>query len=152
MSHTFERPGKALIRMLWAVLIVSIVLGLVVIAVFKINFPFLGPTVVVLGTIISILKNRPLIWREGDTLIFQNPAKKITKTKSGDAQVTRIVEWAVYDATLYDIQWKDGDVWTLPAQWGFSLETLTTQLKDFAQGEIPTEKDYKVFRQVVPSP
>ena len=147
MKRTFELPNKTRIRALWASFAVLCLLVLLAISVFKIHSPSFGLMIAMVGTSIIIFQNRPVIWREGDTIIFRNPAKKTTQTKPADLQVSKVVEWSGYEGTLYDIVWKDGDTWTIDGSHWVSLEYITRELKKCGMAEVPTEKDLMVYRR-----
>jgi hypothetical protein len=149
MNRTFKPSGKARIRALWIGLAALCVLPVVAAGVFKIYFPFSGSLFTIAATLIIAYQNRPTIWRDGDTIVFRHPARKTTKTKPIDAELAKVVEWSGYEGTLYDIIWKDGETWTIPAGYWASLERITRALKECGITHVPIEKDLMVFR---PSP
>lgn len=96
--------------------------------------------------IVSAIQNRARIWREGDRILFRHPPQGGERIKSADSQIEAVIEWDGYEGILYDVIWKDGDVWTLPGGRGLSLAGLANTLKDFGLGEVPTRKDWRVYR------
>jgi len=146
MNETFEPPNKASIRHLWAGFAAFCFLILLAIVVFKIQSPWFGSILTMVGTAIIIFQNRPIIWREGDTIIFRYPSKKTTTTKPAGTQVSMVVEWTGYEGTLYDIVWKDGDTWTIAGKHWVSLKHIVSELKNCGMAEVPSRKDLLVFR------
>lgn len=146
MNRTFDPPNKALVRSLWIRFAVCCALLLLAIGIFRIQAPVVGLLPVMFGTMIIILQSRPVIWREGGVIIFHYPAKKLTETKPDDAQISHVIEWTGYEGPLYDIVWRDGDTWTIAGKHGVSLEDITAALGKCGIAEVPTRKDFLVYR------
>lgn len=66
--------------------------------------------------------------------------------KPADSEIEAVIEWDGCEGTLYDVIWKDGDIWTLPGGMGASLKRITNVLKECGFGEVPTRKNWRVFR------
>lgn len=136
---------KVLPLKVWVMLLVGAIVMLGLVVVFKSMHFLVGYYVVAVMSIVTAVRNRAKIWREGDQILFRPSFHGAERKKPVTSQVEVLIEWEGYEGILCDVVWKDGEVWTLPGGGG-ALARIATTLKECGMGEVPTRKDWRVYR------
>lgn len=136
---------KVLPPKVWVMLIVGAIVMLGLAIVFDSVRSLVPYYVIAVISIVTSVRNRARIWREGDQILFRPFLQGAERKNPATSQVEVLIEWEGYEGILCDVIWKDGEVWTLPGGSG-ALARIATTLKECGVGEVPTRKDWRVFR------